>query len=105
MLFLLIKKKSKSEQSKSKRKKNENGYIYLIKDEGSGLVKVGYSKNPSKRLKALQTSSPSTLKLLATKEGNYTTESKFHKAYQKDHIRGEWYRLSPQIMEDWDLKA
>ncbi len=44
-----------------------SGYVYFIAD-ATGLVKIGVAKEPSKRLKELQTASPTKLKLLAVVE-------------------------------------
>lgn len=48
--------------------------IYAIGD--GNKVKIGYSKNPQKRLKQLQTGQPNKLKLLHTWEGDKLAEKK-----------------------------
>lgn len=48
--------------------------IYAIGD--GNKVKIGYSKNPQKRLKQLQTGHPNKLKLLHTWEGDKLAEKK-----------------------------
>lgn len=69
--------------------------IYLIWCEG--YVKIGWAKNPSRRLQALQIGSPFPMKLLATIRGDLDWEKKLHSAVSDKHVRGEWYYLG-----EWD---
>ena len=69
-------------------------YVYIIKADT--FVKIGYSKNPEKRLKEMQTGSPHDLKLIAkfpyeTKESAAAKEKEFHLLFSAWHHRGEWF--------------
>ncbi len=61
---------------------------YLVKSKEG--YKIGKSKNPEKRLKAIQTSAPSAT-LIAY--GTGVEESRLHQQYKDQRIRGEWFKL------------
>jgi len=67
--------------------------IYFISN-GLGQVKIGYSLNPSRRLKDLQTASPNQLELLAILPGDQVTETEYHSKYADCNIGGEWFEFS-----------
>jgi hypothetical protein len=70
--------------------------IYFI-GNGLGQVKIGYSRQPLKRLTDLQTASPTELELLAIMPGDTTTEKEYHEKYKSFKLNGEWFRLEGQI--------
>jgi len=79
-------------------------YIYMISNGDS--IKVGHSINPDKRLKQLQTGSPSKLVLL----NSFPVKRKYVSAIEKlchDKLRtiyvkqGEWF-MNPI---DWDIRC
>lgn len=67
--------------------------IYLIGDPKK--VKLGYSKDPDKRLKQLQTGSSNKLKLLFVCEGSLKAEKFLHHQFKIFRYRpnSEWYRV------------
>jgi hypothetical protein len=68
---------------------------YLI---GAGqMVKIGRSRDPERRLRKLQTGSPSILRLLVVLDGDH--EETLHKRFQAEHIQREWFTLSSRIRE------
>lgn len=66
-----------------------DSWTYLVGAEGSSLVKVGWAKNPKKRVAALQTGSPVPLTLLWSAEGAY--EEYLHAEFAAFRVRGEWF--------------
>lgn len=64
---------------------------YLIKDKRTGATKIGKSNNPYKREKTLQSEALS-LELLYICNDN--VESLLHKKYKHKRIRGEWFNLT-----------
>jgi len=66
--------------------------IYLISD--GDYVKIGFSKDPDKRLNQLQIGSPRKLKLLAAFPGGREVELKLHEIMERKRIRGEWFELN-----------
>jgi hypothetical protein len=82
-------------------------WIYAIESLGSGLVKLGLTINVEKRMKDLQTGSPSPLHFIGAFPGDHRTEKHIHKKYNKYWESGEWYNLpfglAEQIIEEgWE---
>jgi hypothetical protein len=66
--------------------------IYFIRDTGTGAIKIGYSKNPGKRLTGLQTATASKLEMIGTMQGGLEHEAEFQDRFEKYHLQGEWYK-------------
>jgi hypothetical protein len=64
---------------------------YILKDENTGLYKIGRSINPKEREKTLQSEKP-TIKMI--KEFQDDIEAQLHKKYKKNRVRGEWFNLN-----------
>lgn len=71
------------------------GFVYVIHAIGTNRVKVGFSKEPEKRLKELQTGSPYKLSLLTQWPGNETDERRAHARLRRYKIGGEWFDIPP----------
>lgn len=75
-------------------KKEAPYFVYLLSD--GEYVKIGYSKNPKKRRKAVQSGNPRQIKLVAKKEvagrnRALAIEQSLHKQYGKYRKVGEWF--------------
>jgi len=70
-------------------------YVYLIRNEESGNYKLGVSKHPEKRLKALQTGNDEELTLIERFPSKFPTkvETALHNKYAPNRKRGEWFNL------------
>lgn len=68
-------------------------YVYAIREQETGRVKLGISKDPEQRLRTLQTGNSSKLELVAYKkaENRFKDEQQLHKLAANEHIRGEWF--------------
>jgi hypothetical protein len=76
-----------------------SGYVYFIACEPMEAVKIGFTtKSPSSRLRALQTGSPSPLKMLGYVPGTQDEERKLHAAFSPLCIHLEWFRF------EWKLR-
>lgn len=73
--------------------------LYLIVNESKTKCKIGFSKDPEKRLKALQTGNPEKLEVLATYPAGRIEEIKYHRMFAYLKLNGEWFSFSPQIAE------
>ena len=58
--------------------KMNNDDLYIIQSDKTGMIKIGRSKNPQKRLKQLQTGNPNKLKLSASFKGEGWKEKIVH---------------------------
>ena len=67
------------------------GCVYFIEGPGRA-IKIGYARNLTKRLAALQTSSPVRLRVLATVPGGSRLEREYHRQFAVYALHGEWFR-------------
>lgn len=70
-------------------------FIYVIRAGKTDLYKVGYAKDPAKRLRELQTGNGHKLALLAMWPGDQQAERRIHGALAQYRREGEWFQLSP----------
>jgi hypothetical protein len=77
------------------------GYVYFIKDESSGLIKIGRTKNIERRTAIFRKTFKFTITLLQhVKTLNYEKiELALHKHYDKKRMRGEWFKLDSMDIE------
>lgn len=79
-------------------------FVYLIKIEGRDLYKIGFCKDPQKRIKQLQTGCPYNLELIYTYQSPHATKLEkvlhtnfqFKKETDNNELKGEWFNL------DWE---
>jgi len=79
----------------------KSGHVYMIQAE-NGLIKIGASTNVKGRLKAIRTASPVELNLIGNwyQDEVYTAESKLHRKYKEKRVRGEWFCLTDDDIEE-----
>ena len=70
-------------------------YVYLIRGN-DGKYKIGIAKNPSQRIKQLQTGNSDKLALIETYQSENASkiESALHFHYSHVRNEGEWFDLS-----------
>jgi len=66
-------------------------HLYLIQSDKTGMIKIGRSKNPQRRLKTLQTGNPNQLRLIYVYEGKGYLESSVHEELDRWRRKGEWF--------------
>ncbi|WP_423208770.1 GIY-YIG nuclease family protein [Paracoccus yeei] len=67
------------------------GWVYCIRDDASGTVKIGFSKNPERRFRQIQTSFPFKLRLIATIPAVEAFEQFLHWSHASRRLTGEWF--------------
>jgi hypothetical protein len=72
------------------------GKVYFIR--AGDKIKIGFSTRPLDRLKALQTAHPGCLEIIGIMHGAFSLEGRLHEQFSRYRIRGEWFRLSPEIV-------
>lgn len=70
-------------------------YIYWVTD--GRRVKIGLSRNPKTRIRALQTANGRTLSLVALAPGNRAEECRLHTAFATRRTSGEWFRFDSEM--------
>lgn len=74
------------------------GYVYFLQDKSTGYIKIGFSTQLEKRIKALGTGLPEKPELLARIKAYAHEEARYHTMFCGDRIRGEWFKPSVRIM-------
>lgn len=73
--------------------------IYFVQTNDNQYIKIGYAKDVTKRLDALQTGSPIGVKVLATQPGDHKIEYALHQKFAYCRVRREWFRAAPGLVE------
>jgi hypothetical protein len=81
------------------------GFVYFIRGESGGPIKIGYTTDITKRLNTLQTGYPDTLKLLALVPGSTKDELILHEEFTEYRMRGEWFKPVEPLLEKIKNKA
>lgn len=83
------------------RTDNNIGYIYFLKENLFGHIKIGRSRNIKKRLRIFAAELPFETKLLCYfKTYNYEKiELELHKLFNSKRVRGEWFLLDKEDIE------
>jgi hypothetical protein len=72
-------------------KKSRDSKTYIMKDNTTGLYKIGKSIKPKYREKTLQSEKP-TIKMIKVFKSDI--ESDLHKEFADVRVRGEWFKLN-----------
>lgn len=85
--------------------KQRSGFVYLIGImHDPDFVKVGWSSTSGfPRLAELQTGNPNLLVGLAEVPGTLRDEYKLHCRYEPDNILNEWFRVSPELLGEFEV--
>jgi hypothetical protein len=74
--------------------------IYFITVKDKSIVKIGYSDNVPKRLKALQIGSPELLYVYAQIHETRNFEKILHDRFQHLRSNGEWFHFTDEIRNE-----
>lgn len=77
--------------------------IYFIYCAAQRAIKIGVADDPAARLQSLQTGCPDRLTLLVVIPGGRPEEAALHGRFKDIRLRGEWFRESPELMEEIDM--
>jgi hypothetical protein len=90
-----LRRKEEKMAPKSKRPT----FVYLMRDERSGFIKIGRAKDPDARERTLQSENPHVLMVLCH-PADASIERELHHKYGDFRVRGEWFRLSIAQIEE-----
>ena len=79
-----------------------NGFVYAIESR-DGLVKIGRSKNPNRRVRSIQTisgNSSSAFNIFGEFQNCHLVESDLHEKFRLSNVDGEWFRVSIDEVAD-----
>ena len=75
----------------------DSPHIYLIGEgNGSGVVKIGRSEDPRRRLNDIQVSTPHTMQLIHVVLDAGDFEHPLHDEFANLHVSGEWFDFGDQ---------
>ena len=77
--------------------KKEPHFVYFVGCREFSLVKIGFAKDPNRRLLSNQTGSPVKLEILALVSGDKQLEAKLHSLFEADRELGEWFRRGDDL--------
>jgi hypothetical protein len=72
------------------------GYVYAV--ESGDAVKIGWAKDPVRRLSELRVGSPVLLRLVGVMKADRMREKEIHAACDKWRIRGEWFKNEGAVL-------
>ena len=87
-----------------------SGYVYAIKGS-DGLIKIGHSRNPQRRLSKMRCDNQGNLRLLGCVPATLSQEAELHFLLSASLERGEWFRPSRLVqtavamMRPWPLRG
>ena len=74
--------------------------IYFIQNAANNHIKIGFTDKPVKRRRSnLQTGNSANLVLLGLTLGEKAKEIELHKRFAEAHIRGDWFRPIPPLIQ------
>lgn len=76
---------------KERKLERKGDCLYFIQERSTGMIKIGRSKDPKRRLKTLQTGNANELRLVCYLEGLGWRERDLHEALKKWRTSGEWF--------------
>ncbi len=71
--------------------------VYFVSQ--GNKVKIGFTNNIKQRMKNIKTSSPLSLKLLGTIDGDRNVEKELHLKFHQYRLSGEWFLWSDEIKD------
>jgi hypothetical protein len=80
------------------KKVDPKNCVYFITD--GHAIKIGFASCPQERIRTHQTSQPRRLRLMATAKGDHGLERLYHKRFAAHRIRGEWFELHDDILDE-----
>jgi len=91
---MCIAKERSDANQKEPKPKPDPSYVYIMRNERNGMIKIGKSKDPHQREKTLQSEEPETTMLTFTLVFNAVAAERWlHSRYDDHRVRGEWFAL------------
>lgn len=77
--------------------------IYFVRVNSNGPIKIGYTKDPERRLMNLQGASPYPLTMVGLRKGTLSDEKCLHDILQEHRIIDggkEWYNPVKEVLNE-----
>lgn len=82
-----------------RRRLEDPTFVYVIQGDPGTPIKIGFAKDPVKRMATLQTGYPWELRLLYVFPGPKALEHRLHRDLDAGRLRGEWF--DGPTVEQW----
>lgn len=81
--------------------RGREGFVYFIQalEHRASLIKIGFSGDPSERLRLIQRDVDDELVILTAFAAVQGEESALHQHFEKARVRGEWFRPEPELLD------
>lgn len=73
-------------------------HVYFVQQGDSGAIKIGCSKDPTKRLATLQCGHSEHLRMLTCAPGTQQQERALHDRFAHLRVSGEWFRPGDDLL-------
>lgn len=73
-------------------------YVYFVRGDETGAIKIGTTKHLATRMSGIATSSSESITFLGAVEGDLVFEKALHKEFAADRIRREWFRPTDALI-------
>jgi len=87
------------------RSRSRHCFVYFLKRESDGLIKIGRTSNPRHRLQTLNREYGERLVMLTYCEAGLQAEYNLHNAFQLHRVEGEWFRPHQRLEVVIDMVA
>ena len=71
--------------------------VYFIGNRNNNTIKIGYSNNPKRRLKELQTANADKLFLIGYINGDKSLENILHNMFER--VSHEWFKPTDSLLD------
>lgn len=84
---------------KPRKPRGKQGFVYFMRINGRGPVKIGFAVNVSNRLKSHKAANHGTLVIVAAMRGTLKSEKQLHARFAKLRVKGtkEWFKFSGDL--------
>lgn len=90
-------------QSSKEEKVDKDCYIYFVKDDLSGLTKIGKTKDVATRISNMMTSNP-RIRVLFSYRAKESVEKAWHEELKEFRDSREWFRLTDEQLIEIEFK-
>src|SRR4051812_15157632 len=80
-----------------RRRSRGEELVYFLR--AGSAIKIGVSRDPERRRRALATGSAVPLELLLPLPGGRRLEARLHRQWRRLHLRGEWFRADEALLD------
>ena len=78
--------------------KNIDGYVYFFESSLTKLIKIGFTKNVSKRKKQIEAMQGGPVNVLKTLFTYHRNEKYLHEKFSHLKTHGEWFAPDPELL-------